>query len=335
MVTNTFTTRTGGLPGLLRALILVMLLALAVPAFAMADDAPATVQDPPAADATAPDTTGTVTPEPATYSETTPPADGTVVVEPEPTAPPATTTTDPVAETPTEPEVVPTPVTVPDVVVTTPELVATPAVGPDDASAKLMPVVVVPPSNADAVPARVGDAVAAVPPSITAAAAASSSITLSAGTDTPVVPVAETSPPDPAGPSASALSGLLTRDAALHQDLFTLDPHLTRAPAAVAPTAIPAGLGTLGDQGASALFSEAVEAPIGTISSGSSLLAVLAGYVLPGVGGPPASTLIMFVLVGLIVAIARAPRPQLSERAFAGALLGAASGHGLGVQRPG
>ena len=103
----------------------------------------------------------------------------------------------------------------------------------------------------------------------------------------------------------------------------------------MAPTAIPAGLGTLGDQGASALFSEAVEAPIGTISSGSSLLAVLAGYVLPGVGGPPASTLIMFVLVGLIVAIARAPRPQLSERAFAGALLGAASGHGLGVQRPG
>ena len=333
MVTNPFTTRPGGLAGLLRALILVLLPAIAVPAFAMADDAPATVQDPPAADATAPDTTGTVTPDPATYSETTPPADGTVVVEPEPTAPPATTT-DPVVETPTEPEVVPTPVTVPDVVVTTPELVATPAVGPDDASAKLMPVVVVPPSNADAVPARVGDAVAAVPPGITAAAL-SSSITLSAGTDTPVGPVTEAAPADPAGPSASALSGLLTRDAALHQDLFTLDPHLMRAPAPVAPTAIPAGLGTLGDQGASALFSEAVEAPIGTISSGSSLLAVLAGYVLPGVGGPPASTLIMFVLVGLIVAIARAPRPQLSERAFAGALLGAASGHGLGVQRPG
>ena len=75
VVTNPSTTRPAGLPGLLRALILVMLLALAVPAFAMADDAPATVQDPPAADATAPDTTGTVTPEPATYSETTPPAE--------------------------------------------------------------------------------------------------------------------------------------------------------------------------------------------------------------------------------------------------------------------
>jgi hypothetical protein len=43
----------------------------------------------------------------------------------------------------------------------------------------------------------------------------------------------------------------------------------------------------------------------------------------------------MFILVGLIVAIARAPRPQLSERAHDGALLGAARGHGLVVCRPG
>ncbi len=55
----------------------------------------------------------------------------------------------------------------------------------------------------------------------------------------------------------------------------------------------------------------------------------------PAVGGPPATTLIMFVLVGLIVAIARAPRPQLSERLWSGSLMGAASGHGLAVCRPG
>lgn len=339
MVTVRTTTTIGGLSGLLRALILVMLLALAVPAFAMADDAPATVLDPPVADTTNADTTGAVTPDPGTYSETTPPVvDETPVVEPEPTAPPATTTPDPVAEAPTETEIVPTPAPVspPDVVVTTPELVTTPAVGPDDASAKLLPVVVVPPVSADTVPARVGDVVASVPAGISAATALSSSLTLSAGTDTPVGPVAAAPATEPAGPSASAISGLLTRDAALHQNLVTLDPHFARAPlAAVATTPIPQGLGRLGDEGTSALFSEAVEAPIGAVTSGSSLLAVLAGYVLPGVAGPPASTIIMFVLVGLIVAIARAPRPQLSERAFAGVLVGAASGHGQGVQRPG
>jgi hypothetical protein len=94
------------------------------------------------------------------------------------------------------------------------------------------------------------------------------------------------------------------------------------------------GIG-LGDEVVSTLFGESVVAPIGTITSGSSLLAVLAGYVLPGVGGPPATTLIMFVLVGLLVAIARAPRPQLSERLWSGSLMGAASGHGLAVCRPG
>ena len=90
-----------------------------------------------------------------------------------------------------------------------------------------------------------------------------------------------------------------------------------RSPVApVGATAIERGPGMpFGEESHSTLFSESVAAPIGAVGSGSSLLAVLAGYVLPGVGGPPASTLIMFILVGLIVAIARAPRPQLSERA--------------------
>ena len=85
----------------------------------------------------------------------------------------------------------------------------------------------------------------------------------------------------------------------------------------------------------SALFAETIGAPIGAIASGSSLLAVLAGYVLPGVAGPPATSIIMFILVGLIVGLARAPRPQLSERLHLGGLLGARSGHGLAVCRPG
>ena len=83
------------------------------------------------------------------------------------------------------------------------------------------------------------------------------------------------------------------------------------------------------------LFAQTAVAAVGGIQSGSSLLAVLAGYVLPGVAGPPATSIIMFILVGLIVGIARAPRPQLSERLHLGGLLGARSGHGLAVCRPG
>ena len=101
---------------------------------------------------------------------------------------------------------------------------------------------------------------------------------------------------------------------------FTLDPQQVRSPVApVGATTIERGPGMpFGEESGSALFSESVAAPIGTVGSGSSLLAVLAGYVLPGVGGPPASTMVMFILVGLIVAIARALRPQLSERAHDG-----------------
>jgi hypothetical protein len=125
--------------------------------------------------------------------------------------------------------------------------------------------------------------------------------------------------------------------AALREEFFTLDPDRGRSPVApVDATAIERGPGTaFGEEGGSTLFSESVSVPFGSVTSGSSLLAVLAGYVLPGVGGPPASTIVMFILVGLIVAIARAPRPQLSERAHDGALLGAARGHGLVVCRPG
>ena len=341
MVTKTTTTTAVRLSGVLGALILALLIALMVPALAMADDAPAGVLDPPTLE----------NPDPAAQAppaQTGPVAEDTSgdpapVVEPEPTAPPATTTPDPVAETPIEPatppeaEIIPAPVTPPDVVITTPELVPTPAVGPDPAAGRLLPVVVIPPVNADAVPGRISDAVASVPGSVAAAAAVASSITLAAATDTPVGPLGGGNDSDPVQPSASAVSGLLTQNAALHQNLFTLNPDRGTSPVApVGATALERVPGMpFGEEGHSTLFSESVAAPIGAVSSGSSLLAVLAGYVLPGVGGPPASTIIMFMLVGLIVALARAPRAQLSERLHMGALLGAASGHGLAVCRPG
>ena len=76
-------------------------------------------------------------------------------------------------------------------------------------------------------------------------------------------------------------------------------------------------------------------APPGAAPAGSSLLSVLAGYVLPGVSGPPASTLVLFIVVGLILGVSYAACPQLSERLAPGNLLGASTGHRLAVRRPG
>ena len=76
-------------------------------------------------------------------------------------------------------------------------------------------------------------------------------------------------------------------------------------------------------------------APIGSAPSGSSLLAVLAGYVLPGSSGPPASTLVMLIVIGLILGVGYAARPQLTEALASQRLLGASSGHGMAVRRPG
>jgi hypothetical protein len=76
-------------------------------------------------------------------------------------------------------------------------------------------------------------------------------------------------------------------------------------------------------------------APIGAAPSGSSLLAVLAGYVLPGGGGAPASTIVLLIVLGLILGVTYGAFPQMTERLAAGRLLGASAGHGLAVRRPG
>ncbi len=75
-------------------------------------------------------------------------------------------------------------------------------------------------------------------------------------------------------------------------------------------------------------------APMGVPSGDSSLLAVLAGYVLPG-GGAPASTLVLFIVVGLILGIGLAGAPRGFERLALSRLLGASDGHSLAVPRPG
>ena len=76
-------------------------------------------------------------------------------------------------------------------------------------------------------------------------------------------------------------------------------------------------------------------APEGVATGGSSLLAVLAGYILPGSGPAPPATLMMLVLLGLILAAVYAPRMAGSERIWLSGLLGPSTEHGLAVRRPG
>ena len=76
-------------------------------------------------------------------------------------------------------------------------------------------------------------------------------------------------------------------------------------------------------------------APQNAAPAGSSLLAVLASYILPGSGPAPPATLMMLVLLGLVLAAVFAPRPAGSERIWLSGLLGPRVGHGLAVRRPG
>jgi hypothetical protein len=83
-------------------------------------------------------------------------------------------------------------------------------------------------------------------------------------------------------------------------------------------------------------FEVHLEAQGGPAPAGSSLLAVLASYVLPGSGSLPLqSTLFLFVQLALILAFALAPRPGVGERLVLWGLLGSQAGHRLAVRRPG
>ena len=79
-----------------------------------------------------------------------------------------------------------------------------------------------------------------------------------------------------------------------------------------------------------------MEAQGGPAPVGSSLLAVLASYVLPGGGSLPVqSTLFLFVQLAVILALALAPRPGTGERLVLWGLLRSQAGHRLAVRRPG
>ena len=72
------------------------------------------------------------------------------------------------------------------------------------------------------------------------------------------------------------------------------------------------------------------------VVGGSSFLAVLASYALPGTGPVPMSlALVMFAQLAIMLGMMRAPRVHLSERLVIVGLLAGDAGHSRAVQRPG
>ena len=299
--------------------MLLAAVAMLLPSLAMADTASAgevvTTAPAPPTDTTTPAADQPAAPAPSDTPVTEAPAGPPTTEAPAP--PPSTT--DPT--TPPEAEATPAPAPAP---VATDPAAGTPSALPGSPDA---PKAVVEP---DKVPlaALVADHGPAVLPAPTTKISVDASVPDApvAAKPTAIAPRHRTPPP----------AHVSTSSAALHQDIFTLDPSRTRAVAAV-PSTIERvkGMPLAGRIAEPTLFAETAVAAVGGIRSGSSLLSVLAGYVLPGVGGPPATTIVLFMLVGLIVGLARAPRPQLSERLHLGGLVGARPGHGLAVCRPG
>jgi len=79
---------------------------------------------------------------------------------------------------------------------------------------------------------------------------------------------------------------------------------------------------------------DTLAAPGGPAPAGSSLLAVLASYVLPG-SGLPSTTLLLFIQLAVILAAFYAPRSGLGERIHALSQLGPRLGYRTVLARPG
>ncbi len=279
---------------------------------------PATQPAPPVAAAPAPTPAPTPTPAPAP-----PPSSGTAPVTPTPspvadTLVPVVPTTPPLAEllpvvAPLLPELTPTLPTIPDV--------------PRDhpAAVPVVPAVVSPATDAvdksialPVAPAANPRAIVAVPTS-----------TLG-GPATPVLitPALAKALRDPGGPLAAK-----TIPGAGFSNTISLErPGQTVAP----PTRRAEGRAAFQVADTTSPFDVHLEAQGGPAPVGSSLLAVLASYVLPGGGSLPIqSTLFLFVQLAVILAFALAPRPGSGERLVLWGLLRSQPGHRLAVRRPG
>ncbi len=383
---------TFGTPAWLRALILALFVALALPALAVgAGEAGPVVLDLPVAESPIPadavlDVPASEVPPPApdpvpgeippvadqpTVIDTPPPAVDTLplvdiavpvelvttpVIRPEPIV-----TAQPPAPAPSTPVVLtdvalpgPSPIAQPPAapVVVLPPTLTPPSAGPALApelpelvpggptlppAPSMLMVVAAPPSEAGTIRLPGGDVVPAdlgVPPTPGVAAA------LGIPNTSPAVSIGPPQIPTFAplfGPATGMVPSIGTRQTIADFAAILLGPSSPRDPIALAARPASGTRGTDGDERStgSTIFDAQLVAPTDTAPAGSSLLAILAGYALPGGGGAPASTLVLFIVVGLIVGLGYAACAQGTERIALGRLLGAASGHRPAVCRPG
>lgn len=359
MSARTITTTATGLPMWLRALVLALMLALVLPVAAMADEGTA-VADPPAAETVVAD-------EPAPADEATPPAPAPSepVGEPAPVQEPVgEAAPPPVEETPAEPAPTPPPL---DVSIIDPA--PAPAPAPAPRPRPVVPIIPVPavdlpsgPTLAPELPELV-PIVPAIPltpaqPPAAPGEVTPSPVVLIATPPAPPTPSLTLPPPTvgvaaalgipnaprgvsigaPEAPSLLDLASPATGPPAVPEghDLAALTTTLLTRQAADAPGMAPSAPDSLLPPPApTTSLATTIQAPVGAAPPGSSLLAVLAGYALPGVGGMPATSIMFLIIVGLVVTLAYGVRPRFTERLHLGGLLGASDGHSLAVARPG
>ncbi len=277
----------------------------------------------PTTEATPVDTTG----------QTAPPAEATPPAEQQPAQPaPSGDGTTPVTDegagaAPAPPPSESTPVTAPTSDGSTPAPQPIEA-APAPSTGSSLPVQ----PDAPVVPADQRPAAALTASAWDAAAAPTQTVTLPKGPESQVAPAVAAMAPDPApaadrpDPPAPPATRDLTH--------FTFDASGPIAQAITAPRQVAPVPFTHEVQPPENMTVELV-APQSAAPGGSSLLAVLASYILPGSGPVAPSALMMLVLLGLILAAVYAPRPAGSERIWLSGLLGPRAGHGLAVPRPG
>ncbi|HSJ72836.1 MAG TPA: hypothetical protein VK904_00850 [Miltoncostaeaceae bacterium] len=306
----------------LGALAVGLMLLLVVPAMASANAPAATA--PPAAQEEAPTATeGPAADQPADETapadETTPadeilqPAPPPAPTEPETSAPAPAPAGDP---QPTPPLSTGTP--------TAPEAPASEAAPEGHATTIVLPAVSGLPSSMKGAPV-IERTVSADPPP---AAAAPTLIPIAPPSSPPDPPTAVAAPsrtrahPAQAPPRSNFVEALGGVDR-------SAPDALTRA-REIGPG--PAGASAEDDHGANPFATLA--APGGPAPRGSSLLAVLAGYIIPG-GGLPTTTLLLFVQLAVILAAFYAPRSGIGERIHAPGRLGPRLGYRTVLARPG
>ena len=326
----------------LRTMLVGVVLALLVPALAMAETTVA--QEPATAEAAAAPAAAEPTPEapaadPATPVDTTAPGDTTAPADTATPAPPPSTGTSPVSP-PTLVELQP------GTAATTTPTTTAPA-----ASAPVAPSV---PTVPEALPAALPtapDAPRAEAPKPIAAPVPDQSTEALPTAQSASLAVALGSGPDASGAAAAAAAAKNDRDlrsnaaaAAAAKSIqsagFSSPISLERPVSSVIapPTRRDESRADFGQaaERQDNPFQVRLEAQGGPAPVGSSLLAVLASYVLPGGGSLPIqSTLFLFVQLAVILAFALAPRPGSGERLVLWGLLRSQPGHRLAVRRPG